>query len=371
MNRNQNVMEGYCTPAHRGVPVAPAAGPMLPDNCFINLKGWSSNVPLVAEVYRDRFGNKSLLGGGYFIDWHGRGIVVDPGINFVDNFHRLGGHITRVDIVVVTHGHIDHAHDLGTILDLQREYNKLVGEGKIAGRPLNIIYLLDRDTYLRGQDQLLAHIPTDFQRELIANDRYDEHRILEGFGLRIKPFPTAHDERAMPNSVGLVMEFFPPGDPAAAPFTIGISSDTGLTDGVLGALGDCDAVVAHFNKTNAHDLLGTDPDRRHRHHLGYMGVRELFRSTRAGLCIAAEWSGEHGDIRFQVSELLKLELGRPDKAIIPAEIGLTFSIPGMRISCQACQGTVDPVDVTVARPQRPFGRIMYYCPACLGGTPHR
>jgi len=96
----------------------------LPDNYFLNLKGWSSNIPLIAASLNDPEMESTVLGGGYFIKWKNTGIVIDPGINFLKNFHKYNHHIYDINMVVVTHNHIDHMFDMKAIFDLQREYNK-------------------------------------------------------------------------------------------------------------------------------------------------------------------------------------------------------------------------------------------------------
>jgi hypothetical protein len=71
------------------------------------------------------------LGGGYFVALHPArdvdadvldcqpfGIVVDPGVDFVENLYRAGRSLSDVDMVIVTHDHVDHLGALDSLLSL-------------------------------------------------------------------------------------------------------------------------------------------------------------------------------------------------------------------------------------------------------------
>ena len=44
---------------------------------FFILRRWGSYTPGVIQ---------RSAGGGYFLNWDGKGVVIDPGFNFLDNF---------------------------------------------------------------------------------------------------------------------------------------------------------------------------------------------------------------------------------------------------------------------------------------------
>ena len=79
------------------------------------IRRWNSHTPVVTGE----------TGGGYFVRWRDKGTVIDPGCSFVqaftDNTHYS---LADVDLIVVTHDHIDHCHDLVTLVSLLRQYNK-------------------------------------------------------------------------------------------------------------------------------------------------------------------------------------------------------------------------------------------------------
>lgn len=91
---------------------------------FVNLKGLSSSTPI---LFNSTF-NSGFSGGGLYFCWNDLGIVVDPGYNFVSNMHKYGIFVHDIDIVIVTHEHIDHTCDIRTIDDLNYQLNSLTGK---------------------------------------------------------------------------------------------------------------------------------------------------------------------------------------------------------------------------------------------------
>jgi hypothetical protein len=87
---------------------------------FICMRRYSSPFPLLPRPSAFR-----ALGGGYFIRLHPSdeasapfGVVVDPGSHFVENLFRTGYSLGDVDLIVVTHDHVDHAGSLDVLLSL-------------------------------------------------------------------------------------------------------------------------------------------------------------------------------------------------------------------------------------------------------------
>lgn|GEM_PF-2034610 len=83
------------------------------------LKRWNSYTPLITENSR---------GGGYFLKVFGRGIVIDPGFDFIDNFKTSNYVFSDIDIVLVSHSHDDHTADLEAIISLLYRYNRELQE---------------------------------------------------------------------------------------------------------------------------------------------------------------------------------------------------------------------------------------------------
>jgi len=85
---------------------------------FEVLQRWNSDTPIVAS---NRSASK---GGGFFMQYKGEGIVVDPGFNFMQNFIDAGHYFSEIDHVFISHAHNDHAADLESILTILYRYNQ-------------------------------------------------------------------------------------------------------------------------------------------------------------------------------------------------------------------------------------------------------
>jgi tetratricopeptide (TPR) repeat protein len=65
------------------------------------LRKWNSYTPIIPSEKGD---NK---GGGYFLYHKGKGIVIDPGFNFIENFYQEGFKVADIDAILITHAHND------------------------------------------------------------------------------------------------------------------------------------------------------------------------------------------------------------------------------------------------------------------------
>lgn len=89
---------------------------------FICMRRYSSPFPLLPRPSAFR-----ALGGGYFLRLHATGanrsggaygVVVDPGVDFVENLYRSGYSLGDIDMIVITHDHVDHLGGLDPLLSL-------------------------------------------------------------------------------------------------------------------------------------------------------------------------------------------------------------------------------------------------------------
>jgi len=87
---------------------------------FKCLQQWNSFTPVMSS---DEFNRK---GGGYFFQHNGKGIVIDPGYNFIENFHSAGHRFNEIDYIFITHDHDDHTANLEPIISLLYRYNRNV-----------------------------------------------------------------------------------------------------------------------------------------------------------------------------------------------------------------------------------------------------
>jgi ribonuclease BN (tRNA processing enzyme) len=94
---------------------------------FVCLRRYSSAYPILPrpQAFRSH-------GGGYFVRIHPRrgggrayGIAIDPGTSYVECLYRAGFALSDLDMVVVTHDHVDHASSLEPLLALRHEMRML------------------------------------------------------------------------------------------------------------------------------------------------------------------------------------------------------------------------------------------------------
>jgi hypothetical protein len=87
-------------------------------NKFVVLKRWQSFNPIIPRPTGTR-----LRGGGYFLMWHGKGLAIDPGYDFIQNLYEQGFSLEDLFAVVVTHSHPDHDDDFASLTTLVHEWN--------------------------------------------------------------------------------------------------------------------------------------------------------------------------------------------------------------------------------------------------------
>ena len=86
------------------------------------LKGFSSSTPFLLN---HSLNTNHYSGGGFYLNWDGFGIAVDPGYHFVQNLHQNGLNVLDIDAVIITHEHIDHNSDMRLLDDLHYNASKV------------------------------------------------------------------------------------------------------------------------------------------------------------------------------------------------------------------------------------------------------
>lgn len=120
-------------------------------------KRWNSYTPLLT-------GGK---GGGYFVKAYDRGLVIDPGHNFIDNFILAGHKFYEINDVLITHSHDDHTADVEAIINLLYRYNKDLREAHIpsmAAKATNMSRQTINDMFTESAGNNL----TEIRPEIIA-----------------------------------------------------------------------------------------------------------------------------------------------------------------------------------------------------------
>lgn len=316
------------------------------------LKGWSSSTPEISQGILYSVKNIDCKGGGIYIRWEGKGIVIDPGIHFVENMHKEDLTILDVDYVIVTHNHLDHNFDLVNLYDLDYQYNSFSKKDEY------IEYFLDASSYNSYHSQL--NVYSERQKEVVPIRIFEKKHYEKSINdnIDLVYFPTDHKCK---ESIGLILVLKAKGKT----IRLGYTSDTKYSDFIADELAGCDIIIANFSETNADDIkrvLLKD------NHLGYYGCYSLLLKTNPMYFVLSEFWGGKGDIRVDITKKLRREIERDKEefntCIIPGDIGLSLIFDDMKVLCTGCGREAAAKDITIIKPSEEYGQIKYLCKFC-------
>jgi ribonuclease BN (tRNA processing enzyme) len=341
----------------------------LKDSLFI-LRKWNSTTPLYPYASAES-------GGGYFLKRKRKGIVIDPGFNFIRQFYSQGFRIQDIDVVVITHDHGDHSEEFGAILALLQKLNKI---NRQKGLPLKKIDFFGSEGVIRKFQGLIDRNIGD---QISENLNIEDMTLKEGKFIEyqkehfsIKAVKAFHDELWVEKdkkhtSVGLIFTFhshsiYPTPDqfPKWAMFdhpvyfNLGITSDTAYARIKQGRVKEeyLDYLCEAYKDTNILILhLGSiEKDFPLEQHLGFEGCFKLItcilkkRSVdyskallldeskyyRPFLAVISEFGEEVGTKRIQICEEMReaviSQLLKDRKLvyfnILPSDIGTEITL---------------------------------------------
>ena len=330
----------------------------IDDDFLMILKGWSSSIPLVSGRINEYFEGNICKGGGYFIRWKGAGLVIDPGINFLENFHENKFHIADIDIVLITHNHLDHNYELLQINDAFYQTNKFLKNVKRQR------YILDKETLDGKRSDLykdIIEIETPFDTGTIDSGERD---LKEKYNIIIKLFKTEHS-KDVEHSTGAIIELFEQKDDNEPIIKIGLTSDTKYFPGLSEKLVDCDLIIPHFGMLDKKELDDENDDG-HDTHLGFNGMKKIIEGTNADLYAITEFWGGRGDFRIDLIRKIIFDLNenKKNKHIIAGDVGCKIKLPSKHIICSNCNTVSNYKTTSTVRPEKSFGKLRYLCENC-------
>jgi len=205
------------------------------------LQRWSSINP--ALVRPSAF---KIKGGGMLIVYNGKGIAIDPGINFIENLYSEGFSIADIDYIIATHDHIDHIADVDTLMSLYYRRYKIEGSSKVKKNPLTLIL----NPSVSARYSFLINQNPELFRKIELSTEDDWRKIFEDF--QIKAITVEHFDLSAPkysNTIGLILSF-------GKKFKIGITSDTFYKEEIIQKFIDehLDIFIVHINSVPFREL---------------------------------------------------------------------------------------------------------------------
>jgi hypothetical protein len=303
--------------------------------------------------------------GGFYLRWRGKGVVINPGTHFLENFHQLGLFVKDIDYVIVSRDNIDAYADVKGIYDLNCQHNSVSNQ-------LHVIeYYLNQKAY----NNIATALTPRFKQErntVHCLDMYIDSPEVEtvslGDKLRLQYFHTSSTEvreqgrETASTNLGLRLELLPElegGDSLSLGFVSGLPWSSLLGEYLSG----CSLVISGFENTNADDYskIKYNDDS-----LGYYGTYSLVKEVQPALLLCSDFSGREGDVRMEVVKKLHQELsGQSPTVVLPGDTGLYLDLQTSQIQCSVCKTLVDPSKVRVAKSSESFGHLHYLSPSCF------
>lgn len=327
------------------------------DNVFSCMRGWSSSVTLL-----EGSNDSHWRGGGYFLKWQGRGIVIDPGFDFIDNFHDADYTGKEISAVLISHNHSDHNYDLRSLDDLRYELHSRWKTLNPEGIDLkNYIVVIDEDTF-KGFDPDKSPFRVLKTFDIKSSVRQKWLVRPEDIPMTVEHFPVEHGDDVS-HAVGMRLLLHP--DREGNDIVVGYTGDTEYFDVLSKHLQGCDVLIAHISMPDGEEL-GDDQkaaDHFKKRHLGLNGTAKLIAETNPKLTLIGEFWAGRADIRIELIQALRKRTGRD--SILPTGLGFHLSLPTLEVECTNCQKKVPHDQIKIAPAATPFGPLGYLCSNCL------
>lgn len=345
----------------------------IDDNFLLVLNGWDynnksdkANISLKECLLPAPYRRST---GGFFMRWHGKGLVINPGPNFLEKFHQQGLHIKDIDYVVVTQDSPCAYEDVQAIYDLNYALNKMDAQ-------LHIInYYLNQQAHRHLSPRLKPHFKqernTVHSLELFV-DSPDTECLLLHDSITLHYFATSAQEAGKANSnkstavgIRLALKHEKLGMEDAKVSQIGYVSGTPYSPIVAHHLSACDAIIAGWEHTGPNDFAKLNYNE---NSLGYYGTASLMEETNAKVILCCEFSGREGDFRVEGVKKLRQEEAftkQQKAAVVPGDTGMVMDLETQCIQCSVTKTFVDASQVRVVKTQDAFGQLKYLSRACF------
>jgi Tfp pilus assembly protein PilF/phosphoribosyl 1,2-cyclic phosphodiesterase len=320
------------------------------------LRKWNSFTPAIPLK-----GEERRLGGGYFI-WHkGKGTVIDPGYNFIENFSNAGCRLVNIDRIIITHAHNDHTDDFEAILNLFHEFND-----KYTGKEKKVDIYMNMGSLMKFSG-LINLKKCDYIHKVYPMSAGNIYSLADG--MTITALPAYHNEVITDEySLGVVLSI----ETDEGSRKIVLTSDTGLYPQVTndrgekvadtegeeiyklyrkvneGILKDVSLLISHLGSIKKEEI--EQPDSLtlyfYPNHLGVQGTVQMITAVRPKLAVVSEFGEELRGFRLELMDSIKEVIteffDKKGEApnIIPGDLPLIYDIEHEAVYCQASKEMV-------------------------------
>lgn len=358
----------YMDWSHRRLPVE--------DNCLLVLNGWDYTGLGSSHSCQLPASSSRRTTGGYFLRWRRKGIVINPGPQFLDNFHNHGYHIRDIDFVIVTRDSLEAHADIKSIYDLNYRVNKMDPNN------LHIInYYLNQQSHRDISMVLKPHFKQE-RNTLHCLELYMDSPDLECLDLcgevSLSYFPpTTPEVQGQGRTeaqfrgqacVGIRLQLKAEEGVRASvgqknAISVGYVSGTCYSPLLAHHLSGCDILLTGFETTSVDDYskLKYNPDS-----LGFFGTQTLVEEVSPPLLISCEFGGREGDIRVEAIKKLRQERlsnSKCNTVALPGDTGLLVSLESLKVRCSVNNSFTDPCHVHVAKTRDSYGKLQYLSPS--------
>jgi hypothetical protein len=306
----------------------PVVGPRKIPNQLILFKRWNSVDPQYP-------GQSGSLGGGYFLVFDGLGIVIDPGYEYLSQFfaHERNLGIDDVHMIIASHAHDDHTHDIETIYSLawkrhQGEWAPFFygSEGCIVKYSRLLANMPRRPVTLESSDKTVPAKPHQIEFPCVSEDG-GQSRIT------MKWLSTCHNEDPwLKTNTGLALRFdIAIGGAIGGPLSLGITGDGKYLLGrryytQLGVfLAGCDVLIVHIGSPKNSSS-----------HMEIIPAANLIGEVNPQLAILTEFplSFREQEGRLLAEEIVQ-GLSHGNSHVTAGDSGLSVTIPYLRVKGSA------------------------------------
>lgn len=362
---------------------------------FLGLQRWNSTSPAQGRS----------LGGGYLIYHTGRngcvdlGIAVDPGFDFIRNLFHVGFSLADIDIVILSHAHVDHVRDfesmLGLLFELKSRNHKQQKLHAIMtlGVYDRLQYLIDSPGLREFVEPYIVDIEKEIDPKYLSKTKFeftqgngsktDKKRrrfypVIKNAGDRniaklrviIKPTIAYHNDHSeCSDTYGFKIRIDDYNSSKKSSYTIGYTSDTRWHSKLMNDFRECNALLMHLGslidrkKKDEKDKKGIGNKFKdykkseqcfklvsQKNHPYLMGILHFLseikenKKFKSNLLILLSEFGEEmrGKIRLDLIKRLNIEYG-DTKNILPVDVGLDVLLTDVKdvnshtVWCIQCQ----------------------------------